>query len=336
MSKKTIILIRDRADGDYFRSLLEKNDVLFADIPVYLKKELMVAPSMAADVESIFSTWYMPVFSEEEVAHLFPSLKYVFYSAGTVKYFAVPFLRKGVRVFSAATLNGLPVAESVAAQIVLADKGYFLAQKAAKSPLWRLAFRRARSIADSHPGNYGSKIGLIGCGSVGRKVVELLRPYDLTVSVYDPYVSDEQLAELGVKRMELAELFSECDVISNHLPDIQSTRGILNYELFSKMKSSVTFINTGRGAQVVEKDLVKAMRKRPNACALLDVTLHEPPFPWSPLIWQQNVFITPHIAGSLAGEYGRLAAAMVATWKSILKGENSPFEVTLDQLENKA
>ena len=336
MSERTIILIREKADGEQFRKLLSKVDDTFATIPVYTKEDLMEQPSLALQAETVFSTWYMPFFTEEEVSKVFPALKSVFYSAGTVKYFAEPFLQKGVRVFSAAALNGIPVAESVAAQIILAGKGFFLSQKAAKSPLWRLAFRRARSIADAHPGNYGSKVGLIGCGAVGRKVVELLQPYELKVYVYDPFVTDKQLDEIGVQRMELYEMFSKCDVISNHLPDIPSTRGMLNYELFSKMKPTATFINTGRGAQVVEKDLVKALRKRPKACALLDVTRHEPPFPWSPLLWRKNVFLTPHIAGSLSGEYGRLATEMVAAWKIVEEGGQSPYELTLDQLKNKA
>jgi phosphoglycerate dehydrogenase-like enzyme len=335
MSEEIIILNRAKADGEQFKKILSVVDKTFATIPVYTKEELLAQPSLTSTVRTIFSTWYMPLFTEEEVREVFPSLKYIFYSAGTVKYFAEPFLRKGIRVFSAASLNGVPVAETVVAQIVLAGKGYFLAQKVSKSPLWRWAFRKARAIADAHPGNYGSKVGLIGCGEVGKKVVELLQPYDLKVFVYDPYVSDDQLLELGVQRMELNELFAECDVITNHLPDIASTRKMLKYEQFSRMKSTATFINTGRGAQVIEKDLARALRKRPRACGLLDVTLHEPPFPWSPLIWSRNVFLTPHIAGSLSGEYGRLAAEMVSAWKKVEVGELLSYEVTLEQLKNK-
>ena len=102
MYEKTIILIRDKADGERFRSLLAKSDALFANVPICTKEELLIRPSLASNAETVFSTWYMPVFSYEEVVRLFPSLKYVFYSAGTVKYFAEPFMKKEVRVFSAA------------------------------------------------------------------------------------------------------------------------------------------------------------------------------------------------------------------------------------------
>ena len=102
------------------------------------------------------------------------------------------------------------------------------------------------------------------------------------------------------------------------------------------MKDNVTFINTGRGAQVVERDLAKALRKRKRACAVLDVTRHEPLFPWSPLLRNTKVFITPHIAGSLANEGRRLSDVMIRAYKDFIVGKSNEFEVVLSQLSNKA
>ena len=73
----------------------------------------------------IFSSWGMPALTEAQIAAHFPNLEAVYYAAGTVQYFARPFLKRGVRVFSAWAANGVPVVEFTVAQIVLAGKGYF-------------------------------------------------------------------------------------------------------------------------------------------------------------------------------------------------------------------
>ncbi len=333
---KQIILTKKPTEGKRLKDKIVRLNKGLNSIRCFTQDDVVDSQKEFVDVEVIFSTWYMPELSEDEIAAFFPCLKAVFYAAGTVKYFAEPFLRRGIRVFSAANANGVPVAEFVAAQVILANKGYFLAQHSYKSLMGLLAFRRSRRFSEAHMGNCGSMVGLIGFGAVGRQVARYLQPYRLKVVAYDPYVSDIVFEELGVMRTDLNELFSECDVISNHLPDISVTKGLLNYELFSKMKDNVTFINTGRGAQVVEKDLSKAILRRKNACAVLDVTRHEPVFPWSPILWNRKVFITPHIAGSLSGEDIRLVEAMMTAYDSFLAGEESEYEVFLSQLSNMA
>lgn len=278
----------------------------------------------------------MPVFSKEEIEKFFPSLRCVFYAAGTVKYFAEPFLQKGVRVFAASSANGIPVAEFTASQIILAGKGYFQAQRTYKWPIWHRGFNKSRGYAERKFGNYGANIGIIGCGAIGSKVVELLKPYKLNVFIYDPYISDEHVKELGEKKVELKELFRICDVISNHLPDIPETKHIINEEMLYSMKPTATFINTGRGAQVDEKALNRVLKKHKDMCALLDVTSHEPLYPWSPLYWRKNVFLTPHIAGSLSQEYNRMVEYMVQAYENVIEGKNNVCETTLEIIEKQS
>ena len=91
----------------------------------YLTRDDVLAGN-AKDVEYIFATWGMPTFTEEEIRSFLPSLKTVFYAAGTVRYFAEPFLKCGVRVHSAWAANAIPVAEYAVAQIILANKGYYM------------------------------------------------------------------------------------------------------------------------------------------------------------------------------------------------------------------
>lgn len=329
---KIIILTKNIKDGEKLRKALSILDKDFEKFSCLTKNDILCKTSGLKDCEYIFSTWYMPDFTEEEIRVLFPSLKCVFYVAGTVKYFAEPFLNNGIRVFTAAKANGIPVAEFTAAQIILAGKGYFQAQKAYKWPIWRRGFNHSRGYAESKYGNYGAKIGIIGCGAIGSKVVELLKPYRLDVYVHDPYLSEERANGLGIKRVNIEDLFRLCDVVSNHLPDIPETQGLISEHLLSLMKPAATLINTGRGSQVDEKALNKVLKKRKNMCALLDVTSHEPLYPWSPLYWRKNVFLTPHIAGSLSEEFGRMVEYMIQAYHDVIDGKNNMCEVTIEML----
>lgn len=328
-----IILTTILAEGNKLKQSLSLLDESFALVKCCNYTTIKENPEAYLKIKYIFSTWDMPVFSNAEVKKYFPSLVSIFYAAGTVKYFAKPFLDSGVKIFSAAVANAIPVAEFVTAQIVLANKGYFQAQKAYKKPFWRLSFAIARGYTNTKKGNYNAKIGLIGCGVVGSKIVQLLKSYSVKVFVYDPFLNQDRILDLGVEHIELVDLFSNCDVISNHLPNIKDTKGLINKDLLSLMKENVTFINTGRGEQVIESDLVRIMRRKPNACALLDVTLKEPVRPWSSILRRKNIFVTPHIAGSLSCEVDRLISFMFTAYINTINGRYDSSEVTINQLD---
>lgn len=327
-----IILTKEGRDGLRLKHSLSAISRDFKDVKCLTPAEL----TKPCDCKYLFSTWYMPELSVDKISEFFPKLECVFYAAGTVKYFAEPFLKKGIRVFSAAKANGIPVAEFVASQIILANKGYFQAAKNYRKTVWTLRLNKARQKAEIKAGNYNSTIGIIGCGAIGSSVIELLSQYKLNILVYDPYVSDEKISQLGATRCDLEQLFRESDVISNHLPDTPATEGLIDYPLLSQMKPWTTFINTGRGRQVNEKALAKVMRGNKDMCALLDVTTHEPLYPWSPLYFCKNVFLSPHIAGSLSNEFGRMVEYMVEAYRKVRHGEPCVYEVSIDSFQNKA
>ena len=283
------------------------------------------------DVTVAFSTWGMPPLSAEQIKTYLPKLEAVFYAAGTVQAFARPFLENGVRVFSAAAANAVPVAEYTLSQILLAGKGYFQSTKRCSTDR-----KSAYAHSASFPGNMNCKVGIIGAGAIGKLVIQLLKPFQLEVLVFDPFLPDEKAVELGVKKVSLETIFSECQTISNHLANNEQTKGMLHYGLFSLMKPNATFINTGRGAQVVEADLCRAMMEYPERTALLDVTWPEPPDPDSPLLTLENVFLTPHIAGSMSQEVGRMGQYMLAAYTDFRAGVQSPYEVTMDMLATMA
>ena len=171
---------------------------------------------------------------------------------------------------------------------------------------------------------------------IGSKVAERLKDYRLEVLAYDPFLPVEKAERLGVTMAPLKTIFSECTVISNHLANNPQTVGMLNGELFDLMRPNAAFINTGRGAQVVEKDLIKALKDEPARVALLDVTYPEPPAPDSELRRLDNVFLTPHIAGSLGEETARMGEYMYEEFGRYMRGEPAKWEVTMKMLETMA
>ncbi len=284
-----------------------------------------------SSVEFLFSTWGMPALTEEEIKSCFPALKAVFYGAGTVQAFAAPFLNAGVRVFSAWQANAVPVAEYALAQIILANKGFYQATRRFQD-----CYKNARTFFENYQGNYDTKIGILGDGAIGSRVIEMLKAYHVDVLVYSITMDEETAKKKGVKLASLEEIFSTCQVISNHLANNPQTVKMINGKLLSSMQDYSTFINTGRGAQVDESALIEVLRNNLTITAVLDVTHPEPPVEGSPLYTLPNVFLTPHSAGSSGNEVARMGEYMLEESKRFVKGEPCPFEVTKEMLRTMA
>ena len=302
------------------------------DPAVYSYDQVMAAPEAFAETAIILSTWGMPVMTEEEIRTCFPKLECVFYGAGSVQSFARPFLNCGVKVYSAWAANAVPVAEYTVAQIILANKGFF-----GNAPLAKAGKRDdARAYTKHYSGNYREKVGLIGCGMIGTLVAEMLKPYVLDVLVFDPFLSAEKAERLGVTPCSLEELFSECFVISNHLANNEATQGMLQYRHFASMRPYATFLNTGRGAQVVEPDLVRVLSERLDLTAILDVTDPEPSPADHAFYSLPNCILTPHIAGSIGNEVWRMSAYVADELARYLDGVPVKYEVTANMLATMA
>lgn len=302
------------------------------DRKTYSKNYVVENPELFDDTEYIFSTWEIPLFSEEEINTYFPNLKCVFYAAGTVREFASPFINCGVKVFSAWAANAVPVAEYTVAQIILANKGFHSISRIFKNG----EYRKAREEVANYCGNYGAEIGIIGAGMIGKHVIRMLKNYNLKVKVFDVFLSDTDASQLGVEKVSLGELFSSCKVVSNHLADNKETRNMLNYKLFDLMPPYATFINTGRGVQVVESDLIKFLVERPDVTAILDVTNPEPPLENSRLFKLDNCILTPHIAGSSGDELHRLGEYMFKEFENYRNNKICKYEVTAEMLKTMA
>jgi D-3-phosphoglycerate dehydrogenase len=145
----------------------------------------------------------------------------------------------------------------------------------------------------------GDTLGLVAFGNIPKLVAKKAKGFDMRVLAWDPFVPDEVFAQHGVERVkDLKDLFGRADFVSAHLPLNKDTQGLLGYGLFSAMKPTAYFINTGRGKTHNEADLIRALQEGKLAGAGLDVFEQEPTDPNNPLHTMENVVLTPHSAAA--------------------------------------
>jgi phosphoglycerate dehydrogenase-like enzyme len=148
-------------------------------------------------------------------------------------------------------------------------------------------------------------------------VAERLRHLPVEILAYDPVVPPAVAGQLGVRLCGLDEAFRRADVVSCHLPLLPATAGVIRGPHFAAMKPGAIFINTARGDVVAEAEMTAELQRRADLTALLDVIQDERPGATSPLFSLPNVWVTPHLAGSLGREQqmlGRLVADEVARY----------------------
>lgn len=275
-------------------------------------------------VELLFTSWGAPRLDAEALA-LLPALRGVFHAAGTVRGIVTDaFWERNIPICSAASLNAIPVAEYVFAQIILCLKQvHHLARLTRKQ--WVYTQPDQLSIRF---GSYGAVIGLVSLGQIARQLLVRLQTLDVQVQVYDPFVSEASARELGVTLVDLPTLFRSSDIVSLHTPLLPETNCMITGELLERLKPGAAFINTARGAIVDEPALCRVLAQRPDVQAIIDVTHPEPPLEGSPLYRLPNVLLTPHIAGSLDRECARMGDAMVDEARRLLMDKPLQLQVT--------
>ncbi|MFJ8072591.1 hydroxyacid dehydrogenase [Streptomyces sp. NPDC096176] len=295
--------VADRLLADRHRARLA---ALFRTDPRLVAHDLAApAPDAAAALagaDVLLTCWGAPELTAEVLASA-PRLRAVVHAAGSVKHHITQACwDRGITVTSVAAANALPVAEFTLAAVLFAGKRVL--------PTAR-RYARLRAAHDWHAefdgaGNYRRTVGVIGASRIGRRVIELLRPFDLRILLHDPYVDDAEAAVLGVERTGLDDLCARADIVTVHAPQVPATRHMIGARQLALMADGTTLINTSRGSLVDEDALLPELIAG-RLDAVLDVTEPEVPPAGSPLYDLPNVLLTPHIAGSLGGELHRLA-----------------------------
>ncbi len=140
-------------------------------------------------------------------------------------------------------------------------------------------------------------LGLIGSGNIGSIVASRALGLKMKVLAYDPFLSEERAADLGVKKVELDELLPSADFITLHVPKTDKTAGMISADVIAKMKDGVRLVNCARGGLVDEDALAVALKSGKVAGAAFDVFAIEPATD-SPLFNLPNVVVTPHLGAA--------------------------------------
>jgi len=154
-------------------------------------------------------------------------------------------------------------------------------------------------------------LGVVGLGNIGKVVAERALGLRMVVIGYDPYVSKEDAAKLGVELVSLDELYGRSDFITFHTPLTPETKNMVCAASIAKMRKGVCIINCARGALINEPDLLAALESGRVRGAALDVFPVEPPPPDTPLLKHQNVILTPHL-GAATTEAQEKVAVLIA------------------------
>lgn len=165
----------------------------------------------------------------------------------------------------------------------------------------------------------GKKLGIVGLGNTGYTTARIAIGFGMEVYAYTSKSSFQLPPE--IKKMELDQLFSECDVISLHCLLTDKTRELVNAARLKLMKPTAILINTGRGQLVNEQDLADALNNGQIYAAGLDVLSQEPPKADNPLLTARNCYITPHIAWASAAARERLMGILLDNLKGYMEGK---------------
>ena len=166
---------------------------------------------------------------------------------------------------------------------------------------------------------HNKKIGIVGLGNTGSATARIAIGFGMQVFAYTSK-SDFQLPP-EIKKMELDELFRECDIISLHCPLTPTTKNLVNAERLKLMKPTAVIINTSRGPVVNAQDLADALNSGQIMAAGVDVLETEPPTPDNPLLTAKNCYITPHIAWASYEARVRLMDILVNNVKAFIEGQ---------------
>ena len=307
---------------DAQRRRLESTVELLCAAPV----QDLAAPdlrALLARVEILVTGWGLAPLTAD-VLRQAPRLRLIAHLGGTVKALLPrETWQRGIAVTHAAIANAMPVAEYTLAAILFSNKQAFRLRREYAE---QRASLRQRSANLPRLGNYGKRIGIVGASRIGRRVAELLRPFDFELLVHDPYLTPGEASALGARLAGLDELMAYCDVVSLHAPVTDLTRGMIDRRRLALLRDGAVLINTARGV-IVDQDALIDETRSGRIDAVLDVTEPDTLPPDSPLYDIANVFLTPHIAGALGSETQRMTDVILGEIGRFVRGEPLQYAV---------
>lgn len=231
---------------------------------------------------------------------------------------------RGIRTIDTTNASSYPVAEWALALILIALRnggGHFRRIIAGETAVDREMLNKTRGTLT------GKRVGLIGCGHMGRRLIKFLRPFEVEVWVHDPYLPREMPEALGFLQTSLDNVLSQCDVIVCLAPLTPKTRGMIGKRELEMIPSGAVFVNVSRGA-IVDSEALIARLKGGDISAGLDVFDPEPIPPDSEIVRMPNVFLSPHIGYYSGDAYPRFFSLMVDELDRFFHGHETLFDLT--------
>jgi phosphoglycerate dehydrogenase-like enzyme len=250
------------------------------------------------------------------------AVRLVAHTAGTVKQLVpVAAIERGLLVTHANDSLAEAVAEFTLGAIIMARRNAFVAAARMRAGRERLPVAAQHELR-------GSTIGIIGASAIGRRVMKLLAPLDVTLLLYDPYCTPEVAAQHNATLVGLHDLLRSSQIVSLHAPITPDTIGMLGAAEFAAMKDGALFINTARG-RLIDHDALLGELQSGRLAALLDVTDPNEPLPHdSPFFELENCTVLPHMAGISQQARLRQGQMMLDETLRFLAGEPLRYQVT--------
>ncbi len=227
--------------------------------------------------------------------------------------------QKGIVVLNVPTGNTISAAEHTVAMMLAMARHIPQAHGLLKNNIWKRAEFTGTEV------RYKT-LGVIGLGNVGSEVAKRAKGMEMKVIAYDPLVSPEKAAKLGVDLVSLETLYKESDFITLHMPLTPKTRGFIGARELAMMKTGVRIINCARGGLIDEAELYKAVTEGHVAGAAVDVFTVEPAKD-NILLKSDKIVVTPHLAASTEEAQKNIAIDIADQIISVLKGEAAKYAV---------
>jgi D-3-phosphoglycerate dehydrogenase len=198
---------------------------------------------------------------------------------------------RGIVVMNAPDGNTITTAEHTIALLISLARSIPQANSSLKAGRWE----RKKFIGVELQ---GKTLGIIGLGRIGRVVASRARAMGMLIVAYDPFIAPEQARDLEIELAPLNDVYARADFLTVHTPLTAETRGLIDREVFAKMKKGARIINCARGGLVDEAALCEAIANGTIAGAAFDVFSQEPPAVDNPLLNLDQVIVTPHLGAS--------------------------------------
>lgn len=263
----------------------------------------------------------------DRLDELMPELQWIqSITAGYDKYDLEALHRQGLKLTNASGLGAAGIAEFVIGRLLQVWKNLRAFDAQQRDHEWSGVFGTELT---------GRTLGIAGLGSIGREVARRARAFDMTVlatrASAQPGDTDSAVDQLFAAA-ELDEMLGRCDVVVSTLPSNPSTIDLFDANRFSAMRAGSVFCNVGRGAHVVEADLIAALESGQLRAAALDVTQVEP-LPTDDPLWDApNLYLSPHSSVSLDRYVQNLEALFEKNLRSFMASEPMINEVDLSAI----